>query len=380
MAQILTRYIIRETMGSWLAVTAILLVILLTNQVATVLARAAEQGFPREVVMQLVGFGALTNLAVLLPVGLLLGVMLAFGRLYHDSEMTAVLACGVARWRIQAPVMGLALVVAVAVAWLTLFAAPDAAARVMQLRASALQAGEFAPIAPGKFRSFGGGSAVFYAQTADADGTLRGVFVKRVRGDRYEIAIAGRARHEVSADGGLHTLTLFDGERYEGMPGSREFRIVRFATNVIPVRVPPLAIDAGRLDALPTAALWGTSDPAKRAEFHWRLAAPVMVLVLALLAVPLSRLRPRQGRYARIWVAIVVYFIYFSLASAARVWLEKGTVPAALGLWWVHLAVALTTFALLILPELHARWRHRDRVADPVSPRGDASVGAGVSP
>ena len=166
MAQILTRYILRETMGSWLAVTGTLLVILLTNQIATVLARAAEQGFPREVVMQLVGFGALTNLAVLLPVGLLLGVMLAFGRLYHDSEMTAVLACGVDRWRVYAPVMALALVVAAAVAWLTLFAAPDAAARVMQLRASALQAGEFAPIAPGKFRSFGGGSAVFYAHMA----------------------------------------------------------------------------------------------------------------------------------------------------------------------------------------------------------------------
>ncbi len=380
MAQILTRYILRETMGSWLAVTGTLLVILLTNQIATVLARAAEQGFPREVVMQLVGFGALTNLAVLLPVGLLLGVMLAFGRLYHDSEMTAVLACGVDRWRVYAPVMVLALAVAAAVAWLTLFAAPEAAARVMQLRASALQAGEFAPIAPGKFRSFGGGSAVFYAQTADADGTLRGVFVKRIRGDRYEIAVAGRARHQVSADGGVHTLTLFDGERYEGVPGSREFRIVRFATNVIPVRVPPLALDASRLDALPTAALWGSSDSARRAEFHWRLAAPVMVFVLALLAVPLARLRPRQGRYARIWIAIVVYFVYFSLASAARVWLEKGTVPAALGLWWVHLAVALATLAMLFLPELRARWRHRDRVADPGSPRSAASAGVGVFP
>ncbi len=373
MAQILSRYILRETLGTWLGVTTVLLVILLTNQVATVLARAAEQGFPRDVVLELVWFGAISNLSVLLPVGLLLGIMLAFGRLYHDSEMTAVLACGVDRWRIHAPVMLLAFVVATLVAWLTLVTAPAAAARVEALRASALQAGEFAPIAPGKFRSFGGGSAVFYAQSAAADGTLEGIFVKRVRGDRYEIAVAKRARHQVSADGSLHTLTLFDGERYEGTPGSRDFRIVRFASNVIPVRVPPMTSQAGELDAIPTTTLWSTNDAELRAEFHWRLAAPVMVFVLSLLAVPLSRLRPRQGRYARIWLAIVVYFVYFSLVSAAKVWLAKGAVPAALGLWWVHLLVALLTLGVIAFPDLRARLRHRD-----LSAFAPPSVGAGA--
>ncbi len=371
MAQIFSRYILRETLGTWLGVTTVLLVILLTNQVAAVLARAAEQGFPRDVVLELVWFGAISNLSVLLPIGLLLGVMLAFGRLYHDSEMTAVLACGVDRWRIHAPVTLLALVVAVIVAWLTLVTAPAAAARVEALRSSALQAGEFEPIAPGKFRSFGGGSAVFHAQSAAADGTLAGIFVKSVRDDRYEIAIAKRARHQVSADGSLHTFTLFDGERYEGTPGSREFRIVRFASNVIPVRVPPMASRTGELDALPTVKLWSTDDPDLRAEFHWRLAAPIMVFVLALLAVQLARLRPRQGRYARIWLAIVVYFVYFSLASAAKVWLAKGAVPAVLGLWWVHLLVAALTLGVIALPDIRARLRHRD-ISAAVSPAAEA--------
>lgn len=360
MAKILSRYILRETLGTWLGVTAVLLVILLTNQLATVLARAAEQGYPREVVLELVGFGALTNLAVLLPIGLLLGVMIAFGRLYHDSEMTAVLACGVAPRRIHAPVAFLALLVAAVVAWLTFFAAPAAAARMEALRASALQAGEFAPIAPGRFRSFGGGSAVFFAESAASDGTLQRVFVKRVRDDRYEIAVAARARHEVSADGSLHTLTLFDGERYEGTPGSREFRIVRFATNVIPVRVPPLAPGRSELDGVATAELLAADELPRRAEFHWRLASPLMVFVLALLAVPLARLRPRQGRYARIWLAIVVYFVYFSLASSAKVWMAKGITPPQIGLWWVHLTVILLTLAIIVAPAWRARWRHRD--------------------
>lgn len=360
MPHILSRYILKETLGAWLGVTGVLLVILLTNQLASVLARAAEQGFPRGVVLELVGFGTLSNLAVLLPIGLLLGVVVALGRLYHDGEMTAVLACGVDRWRIHSPVVLIALVVATLVAWLTLVGAPSAAARVEALRASALQAGEFAPITPGRFRSFGGGSVVLYASSVSADGTLERVFVKRVRDDRYEIAVAARARHEVSAEGDLHQLTLFDGERYEGLPGSREFRIVRFATNVIPVRVPPVGARSGELDATSTSSLLQSDDPALRAELHWRMATPLMVFVLAMLAVPMSRLRPRQGRYARVWLAIVVYFVYFSLASAAKVWMAKGQIPAVLGLWWVHAVVIVLTLSLIVLPDLRARLRHRD--------------------
>ena len=118
MARILSRYLLREVLVAWLAVTAVLLVILLTNQLASVLARAAEGGFPRAVVLDLVGLGVVRNLAVLLPVGLLLGVMLALGRLYHDSEMTAVVACGVEPLRIYAPIALLALAVAMLVGWL----------------------------------------------------------------------------------------------------------------------------------------------------------------------------------------------------------------------------------------------------------------------
>ena len=64
-----------------------------------------------------------------------------------------------------------------------------------------------------------------------------------------------------------------------------------------------------------------------------------MALILTLVAVPLSRLRPRQGRYARVGFAIVVYFVYANLLSAAKVWVEKGNLPPATGPWWVHISV-----------------------------------------
>jgi lipopolysaccharide export system permease protein len=245
--------------------------------------------------------------------------------------------------------------------WLTLSVSPGAAARAFDLRNEAARAGQFAAIAPGKFRSFGGGSTVFYAESAAADGTLERVFVKRNRGSRYEIAVARRARHAISADGSLHTLTLYDGERYEGVPGQAQFRIVRFLENVIPVRTPEVDATRTPLEAVPTARLLGSGDRKERAELHWRLALPVMAVALTVLAIPLSRLRPRQGRYSRVWLAVVIYFLYVSLVSAAKVWIERGTTPEVLGLWWVHVVLVALTLVVILAPGWRARLRHRDR-------------------
>jgi lipopolysaccharide export system permease protein len=174
-----------------------------------------------------------------------------------------------------------------------------------------------------------------------------------------EVALADRARHSVTADGMTHTITLYDGERFEGVPGSPEFRIVRFAEHVVPIQVPTPNDAIKNIEAQPTYALLGSTDPEKRAELHWRLALPVMCLVLTLVAVPLSRLRPRQGRYARVWLAIMVYFVYSNLISAGKVWLAHGTTPEILGLWWTHVAVVVLAILFFQGPWVMAKLRLR---------------------
>lgn len=347
MIRLLDRYILREVALTWVGVTGVLLVILVTNQLARVLERAAEQQFPREVVLSLIGFSSLQNLTVLIPIGLLLAIVLAFGRLYHESEMAAVHACGVGLGRLYLPVMALTVVLAGFLGWLSLSLAPSAAQRVQELRAFALRDAQFGNLEPGRFRAIGGSGAVLYASAADADGTLRDVFVKRSRGDRLEVALARRARHFVSEDGTIHTLVLEDGRRYEGIPGRPDFRITRFREHGIPVRLTDARLSSDDLELVPTSTLLGSPDPAKRAELQWRVSMPIMAFVLTMLAVPLSRLRPRQGRYARVGLAILIYFLYSNLLSAAKVWVARDTLPPALGLWWVHLS--LITLALLVI-------------------------------
>lgn len=346
---------------AWLVVTSVLLVILLANQIAGVLERAAVNQYPQGVVLELIGLGALQNLSILLPIGLLLGVVLAFGRLYHDSEMAAALACGVGPANIYVPVALLAAFVTVILAWLTLVLAPQATERTFSLRNAALRAGQFAPIAPGKFRTFGGGNAVVYAEDVNEDGTLANVFVERNHGPLVEVAVAERARHSMTPDGMTHTITLYDGERFEGVPGSPEFRIVRFAEDTVPVQVPTSTDTVRRLEAQPTLTLVQSHDLKQRAELHWRVAMPIMCIVLTLLAVPLSRLKPRQGRYARVWIAVVIYFLYSNLIQAGKVWIERGTVPEAVGLWWTHGAVVLLSLVVILGPSLANRVRYRMR-------------------
>lgn len=361
MLRILDRYILREVTLTWVAVTGVLLVILVTNQLARVLERAAEGRFPREVVLALIGFTSLENLTVLIPVGLLLAIVLAFGRLYHESEMAAVHACGIGVLRLYVPVLSLTVVLAVLLAWLALVLAPRAAEQAQELRGVALRDAQFGDLEPGRFRTVGGGRVVFYAAAVERDGTLRDVFVKRNQGERIEIAVARSARHHVSESGQLHTLVLEQGRRYEGIPGARAFRITEFEEHGIPVRLPEAASSASDVELKATRALLTSSDPADHAELQWRLSMPLMALVLTLLAVPLARLRPRQGRYARIGLAILLYFVYSNLLAAAKVWVARGVSPAALGLWWVH--AALVALALLALFRQAIWLRLRPRTA-----------------
>jgi lipopolysaccharide export system permease protein len=352
------RYVLREVTLSWLAVTGVLYAVLVSQQLAQVLGQAAERGYPKEIILSLIGLMSLQNGTLLLPVGILLGITLALGRLYHESEMAALRACGVGPWRLLRPIGMLAIAVMTLCAWAVLGLAPSAFARAQMLQKSAIQAAEFGLLEAGKFHSFAHGTAVFYAESADADGTLRKVFVQRRADDHVEVMLANHARHIISADGSVHTLVLYDGERFDGSPGNPVMRRVRFAEHGIPVRIDTAVGGNIRVEARSTADLRQDGSLEAVAEYQWRLSLPLMVLILTLLAIPLSELEPRQGRYARVGLVILTFFIYSNLLSAARTWLEKGAVSPVIGLWWAH-GLALLLAAVLWWRRSPPQWMTR---------------------
>ena len=354
----LNRYVLREVTLAWLAVTIVLLVILVSNELAQILGQAAERGYPRAVILDLIWLTSVQNLTVLVPVGLLLGIVLALGRLYHESEMAAVRACGVGPGQLLLPIGILTAVVTALLAWTVLVAAPEAFSRADGIKREALRVAEFGMLEPGKFHTFSGGSAVFYAESSDAEGTLHRVFLERREQDRLEVVLADRARHVVAEGGTLHLLVLYDGDRYEGSPGSLALRHVHFGEHGIPVRIGARDSGPARVETRATLDLWRDSAFAAQAEFQWRVSLPIMAVVVALLAVPLSELRPRQGRYARIGVVILVFFVYVNLLSAARTWIENGWIDPGVGVWWTH-GIALLLAAYLWSRQTPPEWATR---------------------
>jgi lipopolysaccharide export system permease protein len=332
----LDRYLLREVAVTSTAVTGVLLFILLSNQFARVLGQTAQSGLPGGIILTLIGFTTLQHLTVLVPIGLFLGTVLALGRLYHESEMTALTACGVGPLGVYRALAPLLLVAAALLAVLSLRVVPDAVRRAQEIRIEALRAAQFGALEPGRFRTFASGDAVFYAEKVTEGGQLERVFVQRRNGERVEIAVAARAEQR-GAGQAEQMFVLFDGRRYEGVPGRTEWRIAEFAEHGIPVRMPDFSSKSERKELKPTRELLGSTAGPERAELAWRIAAPVMAAVLMLLAVPLAKLRPRQGRFARVGVAVLAYFLYSNLVAAVRVWIEKDSPGGAWGLWWVHL-------------------------------------------
>jgi lipopolysaccharide export system permease protein len=347
----LDRYLLREVTSAFVAVTGVLLIVLMSNQFARVIGQAAQNDFPGGIVLTLIWLTTLQQLTVLVPIGLFLGIVLALGRLYHESEMTAMTACGVGPLRVYKPIVLLSIVVASLLALLSYRVVPAAWQKSSELRVAAMRAAQFGALEPGRFRSFAGGDAVFYAERVSRSGELFGVFVQRSVGDRVEVALAERAVQR-GAGQPEQLFILYNGRRYEGRPGETEWRVVEFREHGIPVRLPETKAGRTKEELKSTASLLVSSNPVDRAELAWRTAVPVMALVLMVLAVPLSRLRPRQGRFARVALAVLAYFIYTNLLAAVRVWIQKDTPGGQLGLWWVHL-LPLAIAAFLLWQELH---------------------------
>jgi lipopolysaccharide export system permease protein len=340
------RYIFREALGSWLMVMAVLFLIFMTNQLAEILGDAAADRLPRDAVLAILGLMALHYLMLLTPITLFLGVTLALARLNRDGEMAALSACGVGSTQLLVPVGAFTVLLAIGLTWLSLVLTPAASRRIEDIRFSAEQNVELTAVEPGKFTTPDSGDTVLYARDVVGD-ELRDVFLQTQREERVIVVRAERGRRVLDSATAEQSFVFYDGKLYEGVPGDPKFLIVEFDEQLVPIRPQdddePMELPAAKatLDLVRSTAL------ADRAELHWRVSFPLSLFVLALLAVPLSRTAPREGRYARLGIALFVWLIYLNLLLIGRGWVERGVVTDAVGMWWVHAVVALVGLWML---------------------------------
>jgi lipopolysaccharide export system permease protein len=347
MTSILSRYILKETTQTWFVVTFVLLLILMTNQFAQVLGDAASNLLPKEAVFLVMGLTSVQYLTILIPIGMFLSIMLALGRLYRDSEMAAMMACGIGPAQLYRPLFLFAAVLAGLVGWLAMVVSPQAFLEVQDIAEQAKKRVDLRVMEAGRFVSFDDGESVMYAEAVSKQGVLSNVFVQRRNGERIEVIVSERAWQSDSEKDNVKVLRFSQGKRYEGEPGSPRFRIVAFEEHGIPFALP----SAGPKETAPETrsfmALLASNDPLNVAELQWRLSAPLAVLVLTLMAVPLSRSAPRQGRYGGLAAGVLIYIIYVDVLAAAKIWVEREVIPGYVGLWWVHILFLFVGVVLL---------------------------------
>ena len=353
MLRVFDRYLLREVIHGWLAVTVVLWLVLVSNRLVRFLADAAAGDISADVIFKLLGLKMIWYLIHVIPFALALGVVLGLGRLYRDSEMTVMSACGVGPWRIYKPLLGFGVLVAAVLAWLALYISPEVQGLSHRLESVAEQQADLKALGAGRFNSLQHGQLTFYAERLSADKqsmeNLFIVFTNYLDATRRPPQLlsaksAYRKRDPATAD---DFLVLVDGYRYEGNPGDADYRIMRFDEYGIRIDLPGIGLVTEERESTPSAALLQSDDPEDTAELQWRLAMPLSVIALVLLAVPLCKSTPRQGRYGRLVFAVLLFVIYYNLLAMAKVWVGNGVVPAAIGLWWVPVLPVILAVLLL---------------------------------
>jgi lipopolysaccharide export system permease protein len=209
------------------------------------------------------------------------------------------------------------------------------------------------------------GTRVTYTKALSADSReLSEIFISEKRlsksGEERDIAVlvANTGHQEIRPDGSRY-LILKNGYRYDGVPGEAGYRAIRYETYGVLLPKPEVSNELSEREAIPTSELFGSDDVLHRSELQWRLSIPLLVFVVTLLAVPLSQVNPRQGRFLKLLPAILLYMAYLGLLVAARSALDKERIPFAIGLWGVHGLFLLIGLGLLFWDPLRLKLAQR---------------------
>ncbi|GLS83112.1 LPS export ABC transporter permease LptF [Paraferrimonas haliotis] len=326
------------------AVLFVLLTIFISQNFVRVLADASEGQFPAGLVATIMALNLPWLSALIVPLSLFLGVLLAHGRMYAESEMTVMHAVGVSEWYVARVTLLLAVFNMVIAGALSLYIAPWAQEKEAQILEKARSEAGLAALVQGRFQQAANGQAVIFVEKLDKNATLERVFVAHLPKDVAEgeepeapsVVVANSGQIIEDRSGGQR-LKLDDGVRYQGGVGRVDYQITEFGDYQMQIKEQAAEERRRRLSALPLNELRAMDTAEANAEFHWRLAIPLALPIMVLMAVPLSRVNTRQGKFAKIGPAILLYLGYFGMLVAGRRSLEDGVLPEQLGLWWVHL-------------------------------------------
>lgn len=342
---VLDKMIVADLAKTLVSVLAVLVLIIVSRKFIRVLAQAIEGNVSGDTVLALLGLKIVVAATAFLPAALFIAILIVLGRMHREQEMAAIASAGGGVLTIYRAVSWLVLPLSLCAAGLSMYATPWAEAQTELLMHQDRENADVRGISAGRFSEYSGGELIFFTESVDAAGQMHNVFVQNKQGDKLGVVNAEFGRLEY-LPGGLY-LILQQGERLQGIPGRKDFTRETFDEYAVLVEKKTIAF-VPRLEALPTDKIWHSTELKEIALLQDRLNAPLGVLLLAFLAVPLAKSSPRGGVYGSVLVAFGIYFAYANLQRVNHSWVVSQTVPVWLGYFWVEGLLFLVGASMLI--------------------------------
>ena len=332
-----------------------LFLIILSTQLLRSLSAVAEGKIALDFLFSLIFLRNIESLTLILPLTFFLSILLALSRLYNDSEMVALSACGIGPGTLLKSISIILFSFVFLQISLALVLAPWASNKMQYAEEAFKAASDIELITPGQFNLADNGSRVLYTESMPGPTQLENVFL-HVEEDKGSSVMVSRDAELITDDRQGSRYVIFQqGNRYDGKPGSLDFRYIKFKDYGVLLEGKALKNIIPERESMPSIDLLGSDKLAHKAELQWRISQIIMMIILAILAVPLSKTAPRQGRYAKIALAIFLYIVYSNLLVVAMNWVRKGVVDPIIGMWWVHL-IFLILFLVLFSRQMG--WLH----------------------
>jgi len=357
---IIFRYLAKEVYTTLSVLAGILLLTFLSNAFVRYLTRAASGKLSGLTVLKIMAMQIPYLLGLLLPASLFLAFLLAYGRMYVDSEMTVLAACGMGKNQLLKNSMIISSAVIIINTVLVFYVSPMLSAYKDQLLNTSPQETILQTIQPGRFQVADDGGTVFYIQSIDrGKDQLRNIFVAQK--EKTSAPKVKQVWNVMSATSGYaqkdeqtkdQFVVATDGYRYFGVPGQKDFRIAKFSEYGAKIDTAQKEKDIEH-ESMSNKKLWQLrkNDAKAVAELQWRISLPISIPILTLLAVPLSRVRPRQGRFAQLLPAILIYAIYANMMFVAKDWVAHAKISGYIGMWWLHLLLLLVALWYWLDPQ-----------------------------
>lgn len=358
----------RETLKSQLAILFILLLIFFCQKLVRILGAAADGEIPTNLVLSLLGLGVPEMAQLILPLSLFLGLLMTLGKLYTESEITVMHACGLSRAVLVKAALVLALFTGVVAAVNVMWAGPWSSRHQDQVLADAKANPGMAALAQGQFQQASDGNSVLFIEGVDGK-NFTNVFLAQLRpkgNARPSVVLADSGQLSQHKDGS-QVVTLNSGTRFEGTAMLRDFRITDFQNYQAVIGHQAVALDPTDTEQMNMRTLFNTDNPRASAELHWRLTLIFAVVMMALMVVPLSVVNPRQGRVLSMLPAMLLYLIFFLLQTTLRSNGAKGKLDPMIWMWAVNLlylalAVVLNLWDTVPMRRVRARFTRRGAV------------------